>query len=192
MQPIRKNELEFHEKLIEKKASSQKNELDRKIRVEAEKLTEKSLVAFKKKIKADKLLEAYKNATKEYNAFIDQKNAREKQLERKKDEACEKLATHLETQAKIYDWNERRIEHNESSSHYEAIIRDACNKEAMSHVKKSDLGMKYMSLGIVEEQAKISLMSGSPLSEAVKNINSIMRQSGIVYYNYKIPQIASK
>ena len=44
MQPIRKNELEFHEKLIEKKASSQKNELDRKIRVEAEKLTEKSLV----------------------------------------------------------------------------------------------------------------------------------------------------
>ena len=52
--------------------------------------------------------------------------------------------------------------------------------------------MKYMSLGIVEEQAKISLMSGSPLSEAVKNINAIMKQSGIVYYNYKIPQIASK
>ena len=76
--------------------------------------------------------------------------------------------------------------------HYENIIRDACNKEAMAHVKKSDLGMKYMSLGIVEEQAKISLMSGSPLSEAVKNINAIMKQSGIVYYNYKIPQIASK
>ena len=62
----------------------------------------------------------------------------------------------------------------------------------MAHVKKSDLGMKYLSLGIVEEQAKISLMSGSPLSEAVKNINAIMKQSGIVYYNYKIPQIASK
>ena len=192
MQPIRKNELEFHEKLIERKASSQKNELDRKIRVEAEKLTEKSLSAFKKKIKADRLLEAYKNATKEYNAFIDQKNAREKQLERKKDETCEKLVTHLETQAKIYDWNERRVDSNESISHYEAIIREACNKEAMSHIKKSDLGIKYMSLGIVEEQAKISLMSGSPLSEAVKNINAIMKQSGIVYYNYKIPQIASK
>ena len=192
MQPIRKYELEFHEKLIEKKAASQKNELDRKIRVEAEKLTEKSLSAFKKKIKADKLLEGYKNSTREYNTFIDQKNAREKQLERKKDEACEKLADHLETQAKIYDWTERRIEHNETIHHYENIIRDACNKEAMAHVKKSDLGMKYMSLGIVEEQAKISLMSGSPLSEAVKNINSIMRQSGIVYYNYKIPQIASK
>ena len=192
MQPIRKNELEFHETLIEKKASSQKNELDRKIRVEAEKLTEKSLSAFKKKIKADRLLEAYKNATKEYNAFIDQKNAREKQLGRKKDEACEKLATHLENQAKIYDWTERRIDINESISHYENIIRDACNKEAMAHVKKRELGMKYLSLGIVEEQAKISLMSGSPLSEAVKNINAIMRQSGIVYFNYKIPQIASK
>ena len=72
MQPIRKNELEFHEKLIEKKASSQKNELDRKIRVEAEKLTEKSLSAFKKKIKADKLLEAYKNSGARFTiAYID-------------------------------------------------------------------------------------------------------------------------
>ena len=84
MQPIRKNELEFHEKLIERKSSVQKNELDRKIRIEAEKLTEKSLPAFKKKIKVDKLLEAFKSATKEYNAFTDQKNAKEKQLERKK------------------------------------------------------------------------------------------------------------
>ena len=100
MQPIRKNELEFHEKLIESKSKVQKTELDRKIRIEAEKLTEKSLTAFKKKIKVDKLLEAFKSATKEYNAFIDQKNAKEKQLERKKDQACDILADHLEAQAK--------------------------------------------------------------------------------------------
>ena len=192
MQPIRKNELEFHEKLIESKSKVQKTELDRKIRIEAEKLTEKSLPAFKKKIKVDKLLEAFKSATKEYNAFIDQKNSKEKQLERKKDQACNILADHLETQAKIYDWNNSRIDRNESISDYEAIIRGACNQEAIAHIKQSELGTKYLSLGVVEEQAKIALMSGSPLHEAVKNINAIMKQSGIVYFNSKMLQIASK
>jgi len=193
MQPIRKNELEFHEKLIERKSSVQKNELDRKIRIEAEKLTEKSLPAFKKKIKVDKLLEAFKSATKEYNAFTDQKNAKEKQLERKKNQACDVLADHLEAQAKIYDWNnEHRIDRGEKISDYESVIREACNQEAMTHVKQSELGTKYLSLGVVEEQAKIALMSGSPLSEAVKNINAIMKQSGIVYFNSKMLQIANK
>ena len=193
MQPIRKNELEFHEKLIESKSKVQKTELDRKIRIEAEKLTEKSLPAFKKKIKVDKLLEAFKSATKEYNAFIDQKNAKEKQLERKKDQACDILADHLTAQSKIYDWsNEHRISRGESISDYESIIREACNQEAIAHIKQSELGTKYLSLGVVEEQAKIALMSGSPLSEAVKNINAIMKQSGIVYFNPKMLQIANK
>ena len=193
MQPIRKNELEFHEKLIESKSKVQKNELDRKIRIEAEKLTEKSLSAFKKKIKVDKLLEAFKSATKEYNAFMDQKNAKEKQLERKKDQACDMLADHLTAQAKIYDWsNEQRIDRGESISDYESIIREACNQEAITHIKQSELGTKYLSLGVVEEQAKIALMSGASLSEAVKNINAIMKQSGIVYFNSKMLQIANK
>ena len=192
MQPIRKNELEFHEKLIESKSKVQKTELDRKIRIEAEKLTEKSLPAFKKKIKVDKLLEAFKSATKEYNAFIDQKNAKEKQLERKKDQACDILADHLEAQSKIYDWNNSRIDRGEKISDYESIIREACNQEAMAHIKQSELGTKYLSLGVVEEQAKIALMSGASLSEAVKNINAIMKQSGIVYFNSKMLQIASK
>ena len=191
MQPIRKNELEFHEKLIERKSSVQKNELDRKIRIEAEKLTEKSLLAFKKKIKVDKLLEAFKFATKEYNTFTDQKNAKEKQLERKKDQACDMLVDHLEAQAKIYDWNSR-IDRNEKISDYETVIREACNQEAMTHIKQSELGTKYLSLGVVEEQAKIALMSGASLSEAVKNINAIMKQSGIVYFNSKMLQIANK
>ena len=192
MQPIRKNELEFHEKLIESKSKVQKTELDRKIRIEAEKLTEKSLPAFKKKIKVDKLLEAYKSATKEYNAFIDQKNAKEKQLERKKDQACDMLADHITAQAKIYDWNNSRVERGESISDYESIIREACNQEAIAHIKQSELGTKYLSLGVVEEQAKIALMSGASLSEAVKNINAIMKQSGIVYFNSKMLQIANK
>jgi len=193
MQPIRKNELEFHEKLIERKSSVQKNELDRKIRIEAEKLTEKSLSAFKKKIKVDKLLEAFKSATKEYNTFTDQKNAKEKQLERKKDQACDMLSDHLEAQAKIYDWgSESEISRGESIGDYEAVIRSACNQEAITHIKQSEIGTKYLSLGVVEEQAKIALMSGASLSEAVKNINAIMKQSGIVYFNSKMLQIANK
>tara|TARA_R100001086_G_C11705909_1_gene222714 strand:+ start:56 stop:637 length:582 start_codon:yes stop_codon:yes gene_type:complete len=193
MQPIRKQEQEFHDKLIESKSQVRKNELDRRIRMEAEKLTEKNLTAFKKKIKADKLLDSYKLAVKEYDAFNDQKDVREKQLERKKEEACEKLTDHLQAQAKIYGWdNENRISRDESISHYETNIREACNQEAMTHIKQSDLGTKYQSMGIVEEQCKIALYKGDPLDTAVKNISSIMKQVGIVYFNSKVLQISDK
>ena len=191
MQPIRKQEQEFHDKLISKKASFQTNELDRKMRVEGEKLTNKSLPAFKKKIKVDKLLEAFKSATREYDSYMDQSHLKQKQLERKKEEASKRLANHLQVQSKIYGWN-RDVSEDENLSTYESIIRDACNQEAMTHIKQSELGTKYQSMGIVEEQSKIALYKGDSLSEAVANINGIMKQAGIVYFNSKFLQIANK
>ena len=191
MQPIRKQEQEFHDKLINSKISEGRNELDRKIRVEAEKLTTKSLPAFKKKIKVDKLLEAFKTATKEYDSYMDHRHLKQKQLERKKDQACDNLSDHLQAQAKIYGWN-RSVCREESASEYESIIREACNQEAMTHIKQSDLGTKYQSMGIVKEQSLIALYKGDSLSEAVKNINGIMKQVGVVYFNPKFLQITNK
>jgi len=191
MQPIRKQEQEFHDKLIASKVSDSRNDLDRKIRIEAEKLTTKSLPAFKKKIKVDKLLEAFKIATKEYDSYMDQRHLKQKQLERKKDQACDNLSDHLKAQSKIYDWN-RSIDRNENISDYESAIREACNQEAMTHIKQSDLGTKYQSMGIVKEQSLIALYKGDSLSEAVKNINGIMKQVGVVYFNPKFLQITNK
>ena len=191
MQPIRKQEQEFHDKLIGTKINDGRHELDRKIRIEAEKLTTKSLPAFKKKIKVDKLLEAFKTATKEYDSYMDQRHLKQKQLERKKDQACNMLADYLETQAKIYGWN-RSVCREDSVAEYESIIREACNQEAMTHIKQTDLGTKYQSMGIVKEQSLIALYKGDSLSEAVKNINGIMKQVGVVYFNPKFLQIANK
>ena len=191
MQPIRKQEQEFHDKLIASKINDSRNDLDRKIRIEAEKLTTKSLPAFKKKIKVDNLLEAFKSATKEYDSYMDQRHLKEKQLERKKDEACDKLADHLQAQSKIYDWS-RSVDRNENISDYESVIREACNQEAMTHIKQTDLGTKYQSMGIVKEQSLIALYKGDSLSEAVKNINGIMKQVGVVYFNPKFLQITNK
>ena len=191
MQPIRKQEQEFHDKLIGSKINDGRNELDRQIRIEAEKLTTKSLPAFKKKIKVDKLLEAFKSATKEYDSYMDQRHLKQKQLERKKDQACDNLSDHLQSQSKIYDWS-RSIDRNENISDYESYIREACNQEAMTHIRQSELGTKYESMGIVKEQAEIALYKGDSLSEAVANINGIMKQAGIVYFNSKFLQIANK
>ena len=191
MQPIRKQEQEFHDKLIGSKIRDGRNELDRKIRMEAEKLTIKSLPAFKKKIKVDKLLEAFKTATREYDSYMDQRHLKEKQLERKKDQACDNLSDHLQAQSKIYDWS-RSIDRNENISDYESVIREACNQEAMTHIKQTDLGTKYQSMGIVKEQSLIALYKGDSLSEAVKNINGIMKQVGVVYFNPKFLQITNK
>jgi len=47
-------------------------------------------------------------------------------------------------------------------------------------------------MGIVEEQSKIALYKGDSLDVAVANINGIMKQSGIVYFNSKFLQIANK
>jgi len=191
MQPIRKQEQEFHDKLIGTKINDGRNELDRKIRIEAEKLTTKSLPAFKKKIKVDKLLEAFKTATKEYDSYMDQRHLKEKQLERKKDQACDNLSDHLKAQEKIYGWN-RSVCREDSVAEYESIIREACNQEAMTHIKQTDLGTKYQSMGIVKEQSLIALYKGDSLDVAVKNINGIMKQVGVVYFNPKFLQIANK
>ena len=191
MQPIRKQEQEFHDKLISKKASFQTNELDRKMRVEGEKLTNKSLPAFKKKMKVDKLLEEAKNTEKAYDSYMDQRHLKQRQLERKKEEASKRLANHLQVQSKIYGWN-RNVDEDENLSTYESIIRDACNQEAMTHIKQSELGTKYLSMGIVEEQSKIALYKGDSLDVAVANINGIMKQAGIVYFNSKFLQITNK
>ena len=191
MQPIRKQEQEFHDKLIGSKINDGRNELDRKIRMEAEKLTIKSLPAFKKKIKVDKLLEAFKIATKEYDSYMDQRHLKEKQLERKKDQACDNLSDHLQAQSKIYDWS-RSIDRNENISDYESVIREACNQEAMTHIEQTDLGTKQQSMAIVKEQSEIALYKGDPLDVAFSNINSIMKQVGIVYFNPKFLQIANK
>ena len=191
MQPIRKQEQDYHDKLIGSKINDGRNELDRKIRMEAEKLTIKSLPAFKKKIKVDKLLEAFKSATKEYDSYMDQRHLKQKQLERKKDEACDKLSDHLQALATIYGWS-RTVCREESLSEYESIIREACNQEAMTHIKQTELGTKYQSMGIVKEQSLIALYNGDSLSEAVKNINGIMKQVGVVYFNPKFLQITNK
>ena len=62
----------------------------------------------------------------------------------------------------------------------------------MTHIKQSDLGTKYQSMGIVKEQSLIALYKGDSLSEAVKNINGIMKQVGVVYFNPKFLQITNK
>ena len=62
----------------------------------------------------------------------------------------------------------------------------------MTHIRQSELGTKYESMGIVKEQAEIALYKGDSLSEAVANINGIMKQAGIVYFNSKFLQIANK
>ena len=122
---------------------------------------------------------------------MDQRHLKQKQLERKKDQACDNLSDHLQAQAKIYGWN-RSVCREESASEYESIIREACNQEAMTHIKQSDLGTKYQSMGIVKEQSLIALYKGDSLSEAVKNINGIMKQVGVVYFNPKFLQITNK
>ena len=47
-------------------------------------------------------------------------------------------------------------------------------------------------MGIVKEQSLIALYKGDSLSEAVKNINGIMKQVGVVYFNPKFLQITNK
>ena len=62
----------------------------------------------------------------------------------------------------------------------------------MTHIKQTDLGTKQQSMAIVKEQSEIALYKGDSLDVAVANINGIMKQAGIVYFNSKFLQIANK
>jgi len=188
MKPIRKNELEYLEKLIDKKFSNQSDSLRRKFDNEVDKTVEKTYKAFKKNLKVDDMIKKSEKARMDYENFKRTKELQEQELKRKADDSAKKVVDFLETKSRSNDWdirisNSYRDEMIDASD-FEKAIKEACRTEARRYLEKQELAKEFNALKDKKELAQNILYSGSSINSVVAELSSVFKGCKI---NYQIP-----
>lgn len=188
MKPIRKNELEYLEKLIDKKFSNQSDSLRRKFDNEVDKTVEKTFKAFKKNLKVDDMIKKSEKARMDYENFKRTKELQEAELKRKADDSAKKVVDFLETKSRSNDWDIRLgNSYNDDmldSSDFEKAIKEACRTEARRYLEKQDVAKEFHALKDKKELAQNILYSGSSINSVVAELSTVFKGCKI---NYQIP-----
>jgi len=196
MTPIRKNELEHWESVIKDEFLAHRNNLERKINNETDKVVNKSFNAFKKKIGIDKEIANYFKAKKEYNDFCETKLAKETALKKKALENLQKLKNAFKNKSDSNDWN-AEIDSNYRDDMVEKedvdqAIRSACKIEARRMVEKMDVSKSYKEIRNRQNLALNILYSGNSINKTVSELAKLFKASGMdvaIPNNLLTPQI---
>lgn len=179
MKPIRKNELEHWALLIDRKFEARGAELERQFETEVDKLTEKTFGSFKKKIKADSLLNQFAKDKKAYDDFVKSKESKEFELSRMKDVSKSKLCDYLEKLSNRNQWELYNTNDCKTVEAFEKQFEEACRSEAKRHLKKQPIAKDINNLEAIKEHAKNILMSGRDINVTVTALNQLCESKGI-------------
>lgn len=189
MKPIRKNELEYLEKLIDKKFSNQSDSLRRKFDTEVDKTVEKTFKSFKSKLKVDEMIKQSEKARLDYETFKRTKEIKEAELKRNAEATADKVIEFLNNKSKINDWDLRigRSYNNDmlDASDFDKEIKDACRTEARRYLEKQDVAKEFHALKDKKELAQNILYSGSSINSVVAELSKVFNGCKI---NYQIPK----
>ena len=192
MRPIRKQELEYLDRLINNKFQEKQSAVSSQCELEVSKQLDKDFSKFVSTLKLDKLLKDAEQAEKEYQDFKQSKEMKETALNvnaNKKKQALKEKFNH---------WNEIRQWHLSTRSDNDldcimSTLKSACRVELEEKYKNSEKGkfFKYLDNGI--EDAKNTLYSGLSIDDVWKNLESIFNKAQIeVRVPKSMTQIASK
>ena len=189
MKPIRKNELEYLEKLIDKKFSNQSDSLRRKFDTEVDKTVEKTFKSFKSKLKVDDLIKKSEKARLDYETFKRTKEIKEAELKRHAEAMSNKVKEFLDNKSKINDWDLRVVSSYDNdlldASDFDKHIKDACRTEARRYLEKQELAKEFNALKDKKELAQNILYSGSSINSVVSELSQVFNSCRI---NYQIPK----
>jgi len=189
MKPIRSNELEYYEKLIDNKFRSQNDALNRKLNNEIDKVVEKTFKPFKKRLNMDTLIAKFNKARKEYSTFKQTKEIKENELKMKALEEQSKLKSFLKQKSESNNWgldiNTSSYIHREDSFYNESeiddMIKDACKVEARRFVEKQPVAKDINALDELKESARNILYSGNSISATVSELSKVFKQGNIQF-----------
>jgi len=189
MKPIRSNELEYYEKLIDNKFRSQNDALNRKLNNEIDKVVEKTFKPFKKRLNMDTLIAKFNKARKEYSTFKQTKEIKENELKMKALEEQLKLKSFLKQKSESNNWgldiNTSSYIHREDSFYNESeiddMIKDACKVEARRFVEKQPVAKDINALDELKESARNILYSGNSISATVSELSKVFKQGNIQF-----------
>ena len=178
MRPIRKQELDYLDRLINNKFQEKQSAIRSQCELEVQKQLEKDFNKFVATLKLDKLIKEAEQAEKEYLDFKASKDMKETALSvnaNKKKQALKDKFNH---------WNEIRQWHLSSRSDNDldcimSTIKSACRVELEEKYKNSEKGkfFKYLESGI--EDAKNTLYSGLSIDDVWKNLENIFGKAQI-------------
>jgi hypothetical protein len=178
MRPIRKQELDYLDRLINNKFQEKQSAIRSQCEIEVQKQLEKDFDKFVATLKLDKLIKEAEIAEKEYQDFKQSKDMKETALSvnaNKKKQALKEKFNH---------WNEIRQWHLSSRSDNDldcimSTIKSACRVELEEKYKNSEKGkfFKYLESGI--EDAKNTLYSGLSIDDVWKNLENIFNKAQI-------------
>ena len=179
MKPIRKNELEYLDKLIRDKFQDRSREIKSAIEAETQKQTEKNYKSFVQKLGISKQINAFKEASTKLRNFITSKESYEDKLKRAEYKAREALVEKLQSWSKIRDWNDCSLDDIKQYDDVEAELKHLCSFETKRAVKKLPKFKVKDELEFLEEQATNVLYSGRDIMEVWKYLGSTFEKSGI-------------
>jgi len=178
MRPIRKQELDYLDRLINNKFQEKQSAIRSQCEIEVQKQLEKDFDKFVATLKLDKLIKEAEQAEKEYQDFKASKDIKENALHlnaTKKKQALKEKFNH---------WNEIRQWHLSSRSDNDldcilSTIKSACRVELEEKYKNSEKGkfFKYLESGI--EDARNTLYSGLSIDDVWKNLENIFNKAQI-------------
>ena len=175
MKPIRSNELEFFNKIIENKFYDKRQSLETEITSEAQKLADKKSPTMAKQCGVDGDLKRLAEADKKYKAFILSKIAVENKLLSDVREQMNKIESKLERMSKARGWSRSFDGYDatqDGAEYFHEKLDNACYDEAYKFVKSNH--KVYNVLRDKKSACEIILHTGSDINSTVSTLQKEM------------------
>ena len=175
MKPIRSNELEFFNKIIENKFYDKRQSLETEITSEAQKLADKKAPTMAKQCGVDGDLKRLAEADKKYKAFILSKISTENKLLADVREQMSKIESKLERMSKARGWSRSFDGYDatqDGAGYFEEKLNNACYDEAYKFVKANH--KVYNVLRDKKSACEIILHTGSDINSTVSTLQKEM------------------
>jgi|TARA_R110002124_G_C8650042_1_gene489170 hypothetical protein len=180
MKPIRSNELEFFNTIIEDKFRDKRQTLETDLNQEAQKMADKQSSNMAKQCGVDKEIKALEIADKKYKDFLATKELQEDKLFHTVRDIGTQLTAKLERLNKVREWNKSFDDFKPKENgvdYFTNKLDDCCYDEAYRLAKKSH--KVYNKLQDMKTASRVILHTGSDINSTVTTLKSEMAKAGI-------------
>jgi len=183
MKPIRKNELEYLDRLISDKFRYRRQDMESAIESDTQKQTDKNYKSFVSKLNIKTEIKAFKDAEDKLNKFVRSKETYELKLEQSKKAARDKLLEKLKSWTNVRSWKNRNDDPFQwdikNVEDVEPCLKKVCKQETYKSIVKLSKYKVKQDLENLEEQARNVLYSGRNIMDVWKHLGQTFKASGV-------------
>jgi len=180
MKPIRSNELEFFNTIIEDKFSDKRQVIETEINQEAQTIADKLSPNMAKQCGVEKEIKALEIADKKYKDFLATKELQEDKLFHTVRDIGNQLTAKLERLNKVREWDKSFDDFKPKENgvdYFTNKLDDCCYDEAYRLAQKNH--KVYNKLQDMKTASRVILHTGSDINSTVTTLKSEMAKAGI-------------